>query len=131
MSERVTLERLGECRLLRPNSHAGEFEAGKLAMLQALREAGLQGISTLKFLRSGIGGVRPPNRICDLRKDGHLIRAVHESGWHHRFVLVSENPSHTPRPAPSRVAEQIPISEFIRRRSQEDARAMPLFGARP
>ena len=121
------LNTIEQARPLKPDSHAEDFEADKLAVLDALRRAGPHGMSTMEFLRRGIGGVRPPNRVCDLRKDGHLIQTVRESGRQCRFVLLHENPRPIPRPGPRKPIEQIPISDFMRRRREEDERATPLF----
>jgi len=123
---------LERAKPLNPDSHAEDFEADKLAVLDALRKAGTRGVSTVEFLQRGIGGVRPPNRVCDLRKDGHLIQTVRESGRQCRFVLLHENLSPTPRPAPGKQAEQIPLSDYMQKIQDEQAEATPLFaGVRP
>jgi Helix-turn-helix domain len=119
----VTLETLRQCRPLRPSGSAGDFEADRIAVLRELRDAGPRGVSTLEFLRRGIGGLRVANRIYDLRKQGHLIQTVRESGRQCRFVLRHENPSPTPKPAS--------VSDFMRRRREEDEQEMPLFTVRP
>ena len=45
-------------------------------LLQRLHEAGSAGITTGELIREGRYGLRPPNRILDLRRQGHNIKTV-------------------------------------------------------
>jgi hypothetical protein len=94
---RPTLSELERGRPYQPDAQATDFDADKLAVLNELRKAGARGVTTLEFIRRGIGGLRPPNRIHDLRDDGHVIATVRERGRQFRFVLQRENPSPTPK----------------------------------
>lgn len=84
---RPTLAQLDQARPYRPKVTAGDFAACKLAALEALRQAGPIGLTTQE-LRDNGAGERPPNRICDLRRDGHLIKTI--PGRPFRFVLLRE-----------------------------------------
>jgi hypothetical protein len=106
----TAIENLAQAKPYKPKSSAEDFEADKLAVLEALREAGARGVSTLEFIQRGIGGLRPPNRICDLRRDGHVIQTKHEGRRQFRFVLLRENPSPTPKPPARKRAEQVLLS---------------------
>lgn len=129
MSDSIAVEKMASCRPLKPATKAEDFEVDKLAVLEALRQAGPRGVSTLEFLRRGIGGMRPPNRVHDLRREGHLGQTVRE-GRQCRFVLVHENPSPATRPASGAPAQQIPLSPYMEQIHQERLRITPLFGDR-
>lgn len=97
-----TLAEVAQARPYRPKVTSSDFAACKLATLEALRQAGPLGLTTQE-LRDRGAGERPPNRICDLRKDGHLIKTV--PGRPFRFVLLrevnGEKPPASPRPLKS------------------------------
>lgn len=109
-SMNTAIDDLTQGKPYKPKSSAEDFEADKLAVLEALREAGARGVSTVEFLRRGIGGMRPPNRVCDCRKDGHVIRTIREGRGQFRFILLRENLNPTPRPARRKRTEQVPLS---------------------
>lgn len=106
---RPTLSELARSKPYEPEAQAADFAADKQAVLNELRRAGSRGVTTLEFVRRGIGGLRPPNRICDLREDGHVIATIRERKRQFRFILERENPSPTLKPAARKAAEQKPL----------------------
>lgn len=62
-------------------------------LLERLREVGPAGITTGELIREGRYGLRPPNRIGDLRRQGNEIKTVREGNGVFRFVLIRENPN--------------------------------------
>jgi hypothetical protein len=62
-------------------------------LLERLREVGTGGITSGELIREGRYGLRPPNRIGDLRRQGHQIQTIREENGIFRFVLVRENPN--------------------------------------
>jgi hypothetical protein len=63
-------------------------------LLDRLREVGEAGITTGELIREGSFGLRPPNRVGDLRRQGHLIETIREGNGVFRFRLIreAENP---------------------------------------
>lgn len=61
-------------------------------LLERLREVGAAGITTGELIHEGQYGLRPPNRVKDLRDAGHDIETRREPHGVFRFVLLRENP---------------------------------------
>jgi hypothetical protein len=59
----------------------------KARILAALRDAGARGVTNHEF-NDGMGIYRYGARIEELRKAGHVITSIHESGGTWRFVLT-------------------------------------------
>jgi hypothetical protein len=86
-----------------------------------LRERGPQGVlGSELYARPELYGRSPRNRISELRKAGHLIEGKPHgpADWFYR--LIRDNAGVTPLSAK-------PESDFMRRRREEQAAAMPLF----
>lgn len=85
---RITLEELAEAKPLCPACHDEDFSAHEARTLACLREAGQRGYSNEELRDRGCGE-RPSNRVCALRKKGHLIK-TDRSSYPARFVLLGE-----------------------------------------
>ena len=85
---RITLEQLDQARPHKPACRASDFVADKLRILEALKQAGAAGLTTRELMERG-GGMRPPNRIAELRKDGIAIKTVAEGRGVYRYILCN------------------------------------------
>jgi len=83
---RVTLEQLAQAEPHTPTCQASDFSADKLRVLEALEQVGAAGLTTRELMERG-GGMRPPNRIGELRKDGHAIKTISEGRRVYRYIL--------------------------------------------
>ena len=83
---RITLEQLEQSEPCKPVCRASDFTADKLRVLHALEQAGAAGLTTRELMRRG-GGMRPPNRIHDLRENGVAIKTIPEGRGVYRYVL--------------------------------------------
>jgi len=83
-----------------------EHEDGAQRLLGRLREAGAGGVTTAELIRERHYGLRPPNRILDLRRAGHSIETRREPHGVFRFILIreAENPIE-PGPAKKKVTQ--------------------------
>lgn len=79
----------------RPTEHADDAQR----LLERLREVGDEGITTGELIREGCCGLRPPNRVMDLRRAGHVIETIREGGGVFRYRLVRENSDPSPGPS--------------------------------
>lgn len=87
----VSLSQLRQAQPYKPTCDAGDFTADKLRVLEALEEAGATGLTTRELMDRG-GGMRPPNRIHDLREDGVAIKTVSEGRGIYRYILCKYLP---------------------------------------
>lgn len=83
---RITLKQLEQAGPHEPACHANDFSADKLRVLEALEQAGAAGLTTRDLMERG-GGMRPPNRIHDLREEGIAIKTVFEGRGVYRYIL--------------------------------------------
>jgi len=88
---RITLGQLEHAEPCKPACNAGDFAADKLRVLEALEQAGAAGLTTRELMDRG-GGMRPPNRIHDLREDGVAIKTVSEGRGIYRYILCKYLP---------------------------------------
>jgi hypothetical protein len=89
-----TFRELGRAKPCRQDGRRAEHAADAQRLLRRLREAGASGVTTAELIAEKSFGLRPPNRIGDLRRAGHLIETRRERHGVFRFVLIreSENP---------------------------------------
>ena len=74
-----------------------------------------------------VGGMRPPNRIHDLREEDHAIKTIPEGRGLYRYVLCKFLPDE---------AESSDWYERVTRRprpqlDKDDYSSLPLFGGKP
>lgn len=129
-SSQPTIAEVGQAKPRRSHGAPSRCSSHKAAILALLRERGAQGVlgSELynfpeKFGRS------PRNRISELRKEGCLISGEPRgaSDWFYRLIRDKDGVAPS-KPEPTKPVE----SEFMQRRREEEAQAMPLFaGVRP
>lgn len=80
-----------QARSPRPDDRREEHVDDAQRLLERLREVGPAGITTGELIREGRYGLRPPNRVKDLRDAGHDIETRREPHGVFRFVLLREN----------------------------------------
>lgn len=85
-------------------------------ILALLQERGPAGVSNLELYSICL---RPPSRICELRKLGHRIRTIRENKNRFSFVLVS-------KPDRRSTSNGVPDYAATMERDLRDA-ALPLF----
>ena len=95
---RLTLEQLEHAERHKPACQASDFAADKQRVLEALEQAGAAGLTTRELMDCG-GGMRPPNRIHDLREDGVAIKTIPEGRGVYRYVLCRFLPDREDAPA--------------------------------
>ena len=116
LPQRPTLGQLAQAKLHRPIHEASDFAVDKSRVLEALEQAGATGCTTRELMDRG-GGMRPPNRIGELRnKDGIAIKTIPEGRGVYRYVLCKFLPEEKPRE-----------SDYMCRRRLEAEAAAPLF----
>jgi hypothetical protein len=93
-NRRITLGQLEQAQPHKPACNADDFAADKQRVLEALEQAGAAGLTTRELMDRG-GGMRPPNRIHDLREEGHAIRTIPEGRGVYRYVLFKFLPEET------------------------------------
>ena len=94
---RPTLAQLGQARPYRPAGPPENAEAHTQRTLDCLEAAKSRGCTTTELMDQGCG-LRPPNRICDLRhKRGIPITTRPEGRGVYRYILTKYI---TPAPAP-------------------------------
>jgi hypothetical protein len=81
----ITLEQLEQAKPYKPTCHSEDFSTAKLLTDEMLERAGADGI-TVPELRAKGCGERPPNRICDLRKDGQAIVTRRDANGVTRYI---------------------------------------------
>ena len=107
MSRTTTFEQLARARPYRPSGERPQHSDDAQRLLQRLRERGAEGITTGELIREGCCGLRPPNRVLDLRKKfGHLIETVREANGVFRYRLIRENLSPNERSGRDKCAKQ-------------------------
>lgn len=62
----------------------------KQQVLNALRDAGPRGLTTVEITRPEVGGVRAAARIMELRREGHTITSTYVRKGSYRFTLDAE-----------------------------------------
>lgn len=121
---------LGEVSQARPQRGKGAPErcaSHKSAILILLRERGPQGVlGSELYSRPDLYGRSPRNRICELRKDGHLIEGKPHgsSDWFYR--LIRDNAGAKPQAEPLDWYEHAtgqPRSQL----GKDDFSSLPLF----
>ena len=116
LPQRPTLGQLAQAKPHRPIHEASDFAADKSRVLEALEQAGATGCTTRELMDRG-GGMRPPNRIGELRnKDGIAIKTIPEGRGVYRNVLCKFLPE-----------EKAPESDYMRRIREDQEQVAPLF----
>ena len=121
MKERPTLCEVAKAEPRRGSGAPIRSRSHYATILQLLRDRGPRGVlSSELYARPELYGRSPRNRISELRRDGHLIEGKPHgpADWFYR--LIRDNAGVTPLSAK-------PESDFMRRRREEQAAAMPLF----
>lgn len=85
VSNPVTLAQLEQAQPYKPTCQSEDFLKAKLLTDELLERAGAVGM-TVPELRAKGCGERPPNRICDLRKDGQAIVTRREANRVTRYI---------------------------------------------
>jgi hypothetical protein len=119
MNTRPSLGELAQTRPQRGTGPPKRCASHKSAILALLRERGPQGVlGSELYSRPNLYGRSPRNRVCELRKDGHLIEGKPHgaSDWWYRLIRDSRGD----KPQPTE-------SDYMRRQREERDRAMPLF----
>ena len=92
---RITLEQLERAKPYKATCRSEDFSTAKLLTDELLERAGAAGM-TVPELRAKGCGERPPNRICDLRKDGQAIVTRRDANGVTRYIkakfLLEEKP---------------------------------------
>jgi hypothetical protein len=102
-------------------------------LLKRLREVGAAGITTGELIREGRYGLRPPNRIGNLRDQGHVIETIPEGNRVFRYRLIRENPDPQQLHRRGKKAEQTTLSssrDWFERQSgkpRPSGDGLPLF----
>ncbi len=126
---RITLEQLREAEPHKPASGASDFAADKLCVLEALEQAGASGLTTRELMDRG-GGMRPPNRIHDLREEGHAIKTIHEGRGVYRYVLCKFLSQDQEKATAPKELQRAPVKTDNRGRPlADDLKSMPLFAS--
>ena len=94
LNEHATLRQIERSQPCRSEGPRDERAADTQRLLWRLREAGASGVTTAELIAEKSFGLRPPNRIGDLRRAGHLIETRREPHGVFRFMLIrqAENP---------------------------------------
>jgi len=96
-------------------------------LLEILRDRAGAGITTGELIRKGDCGLRPPNRVKNLRDAGHLIETRREGRGVFRFILIRECANPTERRHSKKKAVQQPLrSDWITKRATTDERGRPI-----
>src|SRR5215469_11335917 len=106
---RITLEKLQQAKPYKPACHSEDFSTAKLLTDGLLERAGAAGM-TVPELRANGCGERPPNRICDPRKDGQAIVTRRDANGITRYIKAKFLPEER-----SEDAQEVE-SDFMRRR---------------
>lgn len=104
------LKEVERARPHKPDGPREERTDDAQRLLECLREVGAAGITTGELIRDGRFGLRPPNRVMDLRKAGHLIETIREGNGAFRYRLIRENPDPQPPRSRSKTTEQTTLS---------------------
>lgn len=129
MKSNTTLAELVQARLHRGSGAPARSRSHYEAILQLLRECGVQGVlGSELYSRPDLYGRFPRNRISELWRDGHLIerRADGASDWFYRVIPDNAGVSTTERKEPADWYER------ATRRSKpqldkDDFSSLPLF----
>jgi hypothetical protein len=127
--QRIRLEQLEEARPYKPACHASDFAADKLRVLEALEQAGAAGLTTRELMDRG-GGMRPPNRIHDLRDEGYAIKTIPEGRNVYRYVLCKFLTEERNKATAWEKLQRAPAkTDNFGRPVTDDLKNMPLFHA--
>jgi hypothetical protein len=122
MNESTTLEMLRQRKPHLADGPRVEHEDDAEKLLRRLRERGPEGITTGELIREGCFGIRPPNRVGDLRNAGHLIETRREGRGVFRFILIRECANPTSKHQAKKRTKQ--LGDFV---AKERATGLPLF----
>ena len=124
---RISVEQLNQAEPYKPACRASDFVADKLRVLEALEQAGAAGLTTSELMQRG-GGMRPPNRIHDLREEGHAIKTNPEGRGVYRYVLCKFLPEALDKTTAWEDLQRTPVkTDKFRRPLVEDLKDLPLF----
>jgi hypothetical protein len=127
MGNTTSVEQIEQAKPYRPDGPREKHADDAQRLLQRLRERGAEGITTGELIREGCCGLRPPNRIGDLRDAGHLIETRREGHGVFRFVLIRECVNPTERRHPRKKAVQKPLhGDWIADRVRTDGKGRPI-----
>jgi len=85
----LTIEELSKAKPKRGSGAPARSASHKVAIFEILRQRGLQGVLGSELYESPERfGRSPRNRICELRREGHLIegKAYGSSDWFYRLI---------------------------------------------
>jgi hypothetical protein len=133
MTDATSVEQIEQAKPYRTDGRREKEHADDAQrLLRRLRDRGAEGITTGELIREGCCGLRPPNRIGDLRDAGHLIETRREGHGVFRFVLIRECANPTPKRQPKKAKQaSLPQSEdwFTRSTGRpRPANPQPNFG---
>ena len=125
---RVTLEQLAQAKPYKPVCSAEDFSTAKLLADELLERAGAVGM-TVPELRAKGCGERPPNRICDLRKDGQAIVTRRDANGVTRYIKAKFLPAEKTKTT-AQENPRVPVAtDNYGRPLADDLANMPLFAA--
>lgn len=125
--ERSSLNELEQARPYKPKGERPENARHMQRLLEILRDRADVGITTGELIRRGDCGLRPPNRVKNLRDAGHLIETRREGGGVFRFILIRECAKPTELRHSKKKAVQQPLSsDWITKRASTDGRGRPI-----
>ncbi len=74
--------------------------------------------------------MRPPNRIHDLREEGHAIKTIHEGRGVYRYVLCKFLSQDQEKATAPKELQRAPVKTDNRGRPlADDLKSMPLFAS--
>lgn len=107
-----TQEQIEQGKPYKPNGPREEHADDAQRLLKRLRQVAAAGITTGELIRENCCGLRPPNRVKDLRDAGHVIETRREGQGVFRFVLIRECANPTPKRQPKKAKQaSLPQSE--------------------
>jgi hypothetical protein len=133
MGNAISIEQIEQAKPHRPDGPRAEYADDTQRLLKRLREVAAAGITTGELIREGCCGLRPPNRVKDLRDAGHLIETRREAHGVFRFVLIRECANPTPKRQPKK-AKQAPLpqsEDWFTRSTGQPRPSSPQLGVGP
>ena len=129
MQTNTTFSELVQARPKRGSGAPARPRSHYKAILELLRERGPQGVlGSELYSRPDLYGRSPRNRVCELRKNDHLIEGRPHGASNWFYYLIRDNAGVKPRPESPDWYE----CEYGPRRSAKSAAPgdLPLFAAR-
>jgi len=124
----TSLERMKQ---VRPYSSGGvsdeDYASHEKLLFERLVKAADKGVTSYELLQEGHYGMRPPNRVCSLRKRGFLIQTKREGKKTFRYTLIDATPRPKVLPQKPKKAEQQPLrGDWIADRVPTDGQGRPI-----